>query len=88
MAACAKALKEGALECPEMPHAETIRVMEFMDERRKEWGIEYPLRHRTDSESGRDLSVKQVIWCRGNAPAFCRGKQERKYRKRSSMCVL
>ena len=42
VAACAKALKEGALECPEMPHAETIRVMEFMDERRKEWGIEYP----------------------------------------------
>lgn len=40
--ACMRALKDGALECPEMPHAETIRVMEFMDELRKEWGVVYP----------------------------------------------
>lgn len=40
--ACIKALKNGALECPEMPHAETIRIMEFMDELRKEWGVVYP----------------------------------------------
>lgn len=40
--ACIRALKNGALECPEMPHAETIRIMEFMDERRKEWGVVYP----------------------------------------------
>lgn len=40
--ACIRALKNGALECPEMPHAETIRIMEFMDERRKDWGIVYP----------------------------------------------
>ncbi len=40
--ACVRALKNGELECPEMPHAETIRIMEFMDERRKEWGVVYP----------------------------------------------
>ncbi len=40
--ACIKALKNGALECPEMPHKETIRVMEFMDALRKEWGVVYP----------------------------------------------
>ncbi len=40
--ACIRALKNGALECPEMPHAETIRIMEFMDERRKDWGVVYP----------------------------------------------
>lgn len=40
--ACIKALKEGSLECPEMPHKETIRIMEFMDGLRKEWGIVYP----------------------------------------------
>lgn len=40
--ACMQALKKGALECPQMPHRETIRVMEFMDELRREWGIVYP----------------------------------------------
>lgn len=40
--ACAQALREGALECPQMPHRETIRVMEFMDSLRKEWGVVYP----------------------------------------------
>lgn len=40
--ACMQALKKGALECPQMPHKETIRVMEFMDELRKEWGVVYP----------------------------------------------
>ena len=42
VAACMRALKKGALECSEMPHAETIRIMEFMDELRKEWGVVYP----------------------------------------------
>lgn len=41
--ACARAIKNGSLECPEMPHAETIRVMEIMDEIRKSWGYEIPL---------------------------------------------
>ncbi len=40
--ACMQALKNGALECPQMPHKETIRVMEFMDDLRKEWGVVYP----------------------------------------------
>ncbi len=40
--ACMQALKSGALECPQMPHKETIRVMEFMDDLRKEWGVVYP----------------------------------------------
>ena len=42
VSACEKALKEGVLECPEMPHAETIQMMEWMDYLRKEWGIRYP----------------------------------------------
>lgn len=40
--ACIRALEEGRLECEEMPHAESVRVMELMDELRKEWGIRYP----------------------------------------------
>ena len=37
-----KAINNGLLECDEMPHKETIRVMQFMDDLRKEWGIQYP----------------------------------------------
>ena len=40
--ACMKAIEEGKLECEEMPHAETIWVMELMDAIRKEWGLVYP----------------------------------------------
>ena len=40
--ACKKALEQGALECEEMPHEETIRMMEWMDELRNQWGIRYP----------------------------------------------
>lgn len=36
------AIREGALECPQMPHAETIRIMKLMDSLRYEWGIKYP----------------------------------------------
>lgn len=41
--ACMRAMEAGDLECPEMPHAETIRVMEIMDSLRKSWGYEIPL---------------------------------------------
>jgi predicted dehydrogenase len=29
-------------ECPEMPHSEIVRVMEIMDDLRKNWGVKYP----------------------------------------------
>lgn len=41
--ACKEALEKGWLESPYMPHAETLRVMEIMDDLRKEWGIVYPM---------------------------------------------
>ena len=41
--ACRKAIEEGRLECPEMPHKETIRVMKIMDEMRASWGYEIPV---------------------------------------------
>ena len=40
--ACRKAMAEGAQECPEMPHEETIKVLEIMDSMRKSWGYEIP----------------------------------------------
>lgn len=36
------ALKEGWLECPEMPHAETITIMRQMDALRAQWNMRYP----------------------------------------------
>ncbi|MCD7735875.1 MAG: gfo/Idh/MocA family oxidoreductase, partial [Lachnospiraceae bacterium] len=35
--ACKRALEEGRIECEEMPHAHTIRVMELLDEIRDKW---------------------------------------------------
>lgn len=40
--ACQKALKEGLIECEEMPHSETIKIMEWMDSLRNDWGVKYP----------------------------------------------
>lgn len=40
--ACKEALEKGELECPQMPHAETILMMEWMDELRNQWDIVFP----------------------------------------------
>lgn len=40
--ACKRALEAGELECSEMPHSETLTIMEWMDQLRKDWGIKYP----------------------------------------------
>lgn len=39
--ACARAIAKGDLECPEMPHSETIRMMELMDQIREQMGVKY-----------------------------------------------
>ena len=40
--ACLRALETGALECPEMSHAETLRIMRWMDTLRHSWDMRYP----------------------------------------------
>lgn len=40
--ACVRALEKGRLECEEMPHEESIQVMELMDGIRESWGYEIP----------------------------------------------
>ena len=40
--AAIEALKNGWIESPYMPHAETLRIMRLMDGLRKEWGVCYP----------------------------------------------
>ena len=39
---CMKAIDEGKIECPEMPHSQTIQIMCQMDEIRRQFGIKYP----------------------------------------------
>lgn len=41
--ACREALEKGWKECPQMPHAETVRIMKLMDNLRKSWGVIYPM---------------------------------------------
>lgn len=41
--ACQDAMRMGMLESPYMPHAETLKIMQMMDNLRKEWGVVYPM---------------------------------------------
>ena len=40
--AAAKAIREGALECPEIPQSEIIYMMKLMDTIRHKWDFWYP----------------------------------------------
>lgn len=39
---CMRAMEEGNVECEEMPHSETLRVMRLLDGIREKWGMRYP----------------------------------------------
>ena len=39
---CKRAIEARALECPEMPHAETLELMRQMDEIRRQFGVVFP----------------------------------------------
>ena len=41
--ACRQALIDGLKEPREMPHAETLYIMQLMDNLRDEWGVRYPM---------------------------------------------
>ena len=40
--ACMRAMENGQLECPEMPHSEILCIMKQMDRLRADWGMVYP----------------------------------------------
>jgi predicted dehydrogenase len=42
ISSCKKAIENGDVQCVEMPHEEIIRVMEIMDDLRRNWGVKYP----------------------------------------------
>ena len=43
---CLDAIEEGRIECSQMPHTETIRMMKLMDELREQWGLTYPCENK------------------------------------------
>ena len=53
VAACIEAIKCGLIECAQMPHSETLRVMRIMDEIRSQWGMKYPC--EVQEEEGKNL---------------------------------
>ena len=40
--ACVRAIRAGQIECEEMPHSETLRLMKILDEIRGQWGFKLP----------------------------------------------
>ena len=41
--ACRQSLTDGLLEPREMPHRETLYIMELMDALRAKWDVRYPM---------------------------------------------
>lgn len=40
--ACVRAIETGQIECEEMPHSETLRLMKILDTVREQWGFKLP----------------------------------------------
>ncbi|MCR4807485.1 MAG: Gfo/Idh/MocA family oxidoreductase [Lachnospiraceae bacterium] len=56
-----RAIREGKIECPEMPHAEILRMMQLMDSIRSAWGIEFPFeRDNTIRITGGEEPVRKI----------------------------
>lgn len=45
------AIERGQIECWEMPHAETLRIMQIMDDLRKAWGVVYSFEEAESSNA-------------------------------------
>lgn len=51
-----RALKSGEIECQEMPHSETIRMMQMMDDIRSGWGIVYPFEKNEEASLAQEAA--------------------------------
>lgn len=59
--ACISAIKNKQLECEQMPHSETLRVMRIMDAIREQWNLKYPCEQEAQTpESGEEPEQKPI----------------------------
>ena len=56
--ACREALMEGLLEPREMPHEETLYIMQLMDGLRQKWGVRYPMDDNTGFNANAQTELK------------------------------
>lgn len=68
--ACAKAIAEGWLECPEMPHAESLKMLNMMDFIRKSNNIVYPadLKETAEVKTQVQKEVQTEVQAESEAP--------------------
>ncbi|MBO6241791.1 MAG: Gfo/Idh/MocA family oxidoreductase [Butyrivibrio sp.] len=65
--ACVRALNEKWLECPEMPHSETLKILNMMDFIRKTNGINFPIEKDSALQEqviSSDSSEPEALECR------------------------
>lgn len=58
------AIRNGYLECPELPHETTLHIIRLMDNLRHAWGIEYPFETNPDllpTELGEEADKKKMM---------------------------
>ena len=69
MTAAMQAVRDGALECREMPHYQIIRMMQLMDSLREAWGIKYPFEKESEGKAlpDREQDNKEGIKAEGSA---------------------
>lgn len=61
-----EAIRDGALECREMPHYEIVRMMQLMDSLREAWGIKFPFESEDTKpkkrlkDDGKNLGARMI----------------------------
>lgn len=66
--AALQAIERKELECVQMPHSETIRMMKLMDELRRQWGIFYPMEKADTPEDAQEISAKLSAEAQAETP--------------------
>lgn len=49
--ACVDAIQKNEIECVQMPHSETLRVMRILDRIREQWNMKYPMEMESETSN-------------------------------------
>lgn len=55
--ACVDAIRKNEIECVQMPHSETMRVMRTLDGIREQWNMKYPM--ETEAETQTEMQIEE-----------------------------